>query len=105
MLRRPTTRRAVTAMPEIREKALHYLRDGKVRVVHSICRMSGPLVPYEVDAYVEGHNSTYKVSLDDGVWACTCHGPGEGCAHIAAVQLVTAPETSAAAKPQKERAA
>lgn len=90
-------------MPEIREKALGYLRDGKVRVVHSITRMDGPLVPYEVDAYVEGHNSTYKVSLDDEVWSCACRA--ETCAHVAAVQLVTDPDHSAAAKSQKAGAA
>lgn len=87
-------------MPEIREKALAYYRGGRIRIVHSISRM-GQLKPYEVDAFVEGHKSTYKVSLDDGVWSCTCHGPGEGCAHIAAVQLVTDPEHSAAAKPER----
>lgn len=87
-------------MADVRDKALAYLRDGKVRVVHSVSRIGG-LRPYEVDAFVEGHKSTYKVSLDDGVWSCTCHGPGEGCAHIAAVQLVTDPEHSAAAKPAR----
>lgn len=88
-------------MPEIREKALGYLRDGKVCIPHSLSPMGG-LRPYEVEAFVEGYNSTYKITLDDGVWSCTCRT--EACAHVAAVQLVTEPEASAAAK-QKTRAA
>jgi hypothetical protein len=87
-------------MADVRTKALSYLRDGKVRILHSLTQMDGPRVPYEVDADVEGFRSTYLVRLTDGVWSCSCHGSGEGCSHIAAVQLVTGHD-SAAAKPEK----
>lgn len=94
---RPSLSRAVTPMPDVRTKALSYLRDGCVRVLKSDLR-PGPRQPYIVMAHVDGHKSTYMVQLQDRRWTCTCHQ--SGCAHAAAVQLVTG-YPSAAAKPQE----
>lgn len=90
-------------VPDIRSKALGYYRDSRIRILHSLTRMDGPRVPYEVDADVVGFQSTYLVRLVDGVWHCSCHGSGEGCAHIAAVQLATG-HPSAAAKQERKAA-
>lgn len=88
-------------MPDIRQKACGYLRDGKVTLLKADFR-EGPRQPYEVMAHVEGHRSVRMVRLDNGRWTCTCREPG--CPHVAAVQLVTG-HPSNAAKPGKETAA
>jgi hypothetical protein len=84
---------------DVRERALHYLRDGAVRVHHAARVAGGPRIPREVVADVVGHRSTYVVTLDDGRWHCTCRT--DGCPHTAATQLVTG-WPSVAAKPPKE---
>ena len=91
----------------VRAKALGYLRDGAVTVVHarssqttSIYVATEPFAPYEVVALVQGHSGRHVVDYLDGVWTCTCPAGG-GCAHVAAVQLVTGHPSEAA----RERAA
>lgn len=82
-------------MPDIRTKALAYLRDKKVRVSHA-SSAGVSRTPYDVLAYVDGHNSTYLVRFTADEWSCSCQRPE--CAHAAAVQLVTG-HPSAAEKP------
>lgn len=75
-------------MPDVRSKALGYLRDGKVRVLGA--NSSKPdLRPYRVSAIVKGFNGLYWVRLQQpgDSWLCSCGTTG--CAHLAAVQLVT----------------
>lgn len=81
-------------MPDIRAKALNYLRDGAVSVFHARSPRDGT-PPHEVIARVEGHNGRYVVDYLDGTWSCTCP-EGTGCAHVAAVQLVTGHRSAAA---------
>lgn len=90
-------------MTDIRAKALGYLRDGKVHVLHARTQ-AGDRAPVEVVAVVEAHTGVRRVELSDGAWSCSCKAvldDGEPCAHLAAVQLCTDPERSAAAKPAK----
>lgn len=88
-------------MPDLRAKALAYLRDGKVRV--SAAASAGvSRTPYDVLAYVDGHQSTYLVRFTANTWGCSCQRTD--CAHAAAVQLVTG-HRSAAEKPSKQPAA
>lgn len=91
-------------MADIRAKACAYYRDGNLRILHARYEAGRAVRPHEVVAHVVGHRSTYVVTLVDGVWFCTCHGTGDGCRHIATVQLATG-WPSAAAKPQKTRRA
>lgn len=94
-------------MPDIRAKALAYLRDGKVRVLTA---SAFDRRPHLVIAHVDGHSSTHKVRFTStGRWLCTCPLTTD-CAHIAAVQLVTghpsaAQKTSAAPGASPPRAA
>lgn len=78
----------------IRTKALAYLRDGNV-IVRSAVPADHGRAPFQVRADVIGQNSTYLVQLTtcDG-WTCTCKN--DGCAHVAAVQLVTGHKSAAA---------
>lgn len=69
-----------------RAKALGYLRGERVRVI-SATTPEGHLRPYEVLAYVRGHQDRHAVRFDAGAWSCSCGS--NGCAHVAAVQLVT----------------
>ncbi len=75
-------------MPDVRSKALAYLRSGAVRVLLA-STVSYADRPYWVQPRVEGHKSTYIVRLDgaSAPWTCTCREAG--CAHAAAVQLAT----------------
>lgn len=83
-------------MADIRAKALSYLRDGKVTI--SAATFAGTnRAPYDVLAYVDGHTGTRIIRYGSGEWGCSCRK--QGCAHVAAVQLVTG-HTSAAGKPQ-----
>jgi hypothetical protein len=86
----------VAAMPDIRSKALAYIRNGKVRVSHA-SSAGVSRTPYDVLAYVDGHNSTYLVRFTANAWSCSCQRAE--CAHAAAVQLVTG-HRSAAEKPE-----
>lgn len=75
---------------DLRSKALGYLRSGAVTVLGANTFAAGPRQPFRVLADVVGHRSTYRVthwSDHDSGWSCTCRM--EGCAHVAAVQLVT----------------
>lgn len=92
-------------MPDLRAKALNYLRDGLVIVLHARCRET-ERQPFEVIAVVRGYTGVRRVELADGQWSCTCQGvvtPGSECAHRAAVALTTG-HPSAAAKPAKAKA-
>lgn len=92
-------------MPDVRSKALGYYRDGKLRILHARYDAGQAIRPHEVIAHVVGHRSTYVVTFENSVWACTCHGSGPGCAHIAAVQLATGHDSAAAKPDQRRRAA
>lgn len=85
---------------DVRAKACHYLRDGKVTLLSASPQMQDQPRPDVVYARVVGHSSTYVVTLAEGAWNCTCSRPAE-CAHVAAVQLVTGHPSLArkAAKP------
>lgn len=83
-------------MADIRAKALAYLRDGKVRVSYATSAGMSR-TPYNVLAYVDGHNDRYLVRFTEDAWTCSCQRVD--CAHAAAVQLVTG-HRSAAAKPE-----
>ncbi len=71
---------------DVRTKALAYLRDERVRVV-SAGTPEGHLRPYQVTAYVNGYTGRHTVTFEAGAWSCTCGAVG--CAHAAAVQLIT----------------
>lgn len=78
-------------MADLRAKALGYLRDAKVHVLHARTEPSARR-PVEVVAIVEAHTGVRRVELTAGSWACSCQAvvsDGQPCAHLAAVQLVT----------------
>lgn len=79
---------------DLRSAALHYLRSGAVTIVTASTPPDGPRVPLLVEALVVGHRSTHRVHLKTGEgWRCSCRY--DGCAHLAAVQLVTGAGTDA----------
>ncbi len=90
---------------DIRAKALGYLRSGAVQVLTASTVLHSNR-PFLVHAHVRGHNSDYVVRLDgaSAPWTCTCRQ--DGCAHRAAVQLVTGWPSAAAlaSKPVEEAA-
>ena len=73
-------------MADTRSRALAYLRDKKVRISHATSA-GVSRTPYDVLAYVDGHQSTYLVRFTANAWSCSCQCAE--CAHAAAVQLVT----------------
>ena len=82
-------------MPDLRAKALAYLRDAKVAVIYARTA-ADERRPHAVVAIVQGHTGAHVVSLDidhGKGWLCTCNGAKpdvhDSCAHTAAVQLVT----------------
>jgi hypothetical protein len=86
-------------MPDLRAKALGYLRDEKVRVLYA-ATIKPNLRPHTVGALVQGFNGRYWVEFDSDRWLCSC-GSSEACAHVAAVQIITgwpSPASKAAAK-------
>jgi hypothetical protein len=78
---------------DLRTAALHYLRSGAVTVLTASTPASGPRQPMFVEALVEGYRSTHRVRLALSKWSCSCRC--DGCAHVAAVQLVTGHDTPA----------
>lgn len=79
---------------DLRAAALHYLRSGAVTVLTASTPKDGPRVPLFVEALVDGHTSTHRVRLTIGEgWSCSCRY--DGCAHLAAVQMVTGADTDA----------
>jgi hypothetical protein len=84
---------------DVRAQALSCLRDGRVQIVHARCIKVAGGPPDEVIAKVASarpdSNRVYVVDHMDGLWTCTCRLL-EGCAHIAAVQLVTGHRSAAA---------
>jgi hypothetical protein len=90
-------------MPDIRTKALGYLRDGKVTVLGAMYARKH-LRPYAVSAIVQGFQGRYWVRLDQPErWLCSC-GQTAPCAHLAAVQLVTGYPSAAAKSPAEAQA-
>lgn len=87
-------------VPTIREKACAYYRDQSIRLLHA-STPEGADCPTAVEATVRGHESTYRVELDAGVWSCSCSFARSDCAHRAAVQMVTGHKSSAS-KPAKK---
>lgn len=88
---------------DLRSRALGYLRDGAVTVLGARFAAAGPRRPFRVLADVVGHRSTYRVTHwndDDSGWSCTCRTAG--CAHVAAVQLVTGHAGSARPKERSD---
>jgi hypothetical protein len=77
----------VVSVPDLRTKALGYLRDEKVRVIEADTTKP-ELRPHRVSALVQGHFGRYLIVFKDGKWVCSC-GSSEPCAHLAAVQMVT----------------
>lgn len=87
---------AATAEPRtIRNRALGYLRDGKVTVLRS-ATAEGSRRPHAVQATVRGHRDTYWIELLPGrgwMSSCSCTA---NCPHIPAVQMVTGWPSAAA---------
>jgi hypothetical protein len=67
----------------LEEKALRYIREGRLRVVLVEGR--------RIEARVRGTRAAYVVGYEPGGWHCSCeaHRFGRRCAHLAALQLVT----------------
>lgn len=84
-------------MPDVRSKALSYLREENVRILYADTP-PGATRPDEVRALVRGYRDTYRVVLTAGVWSCPCGA--DDCAHAAAVAIVTG-YRSAASKPEQ----
>jgi hypothetical protein len=82
-------------MPDVRAKALNYLRSGAVHVLYARTTADARR-PVEVVAVVEAHTGVRRVELRDETWSCTCPDYDDGCAHAAAVQLVTGHDSAAA---------
>lgn len=70
------------ARESIHVKACRYLAEGRVVV--------GLVDRGRVVACVRGSGAIYEVHHDRDLWWCTCPARGR-CAHLLAVQLVTAP--------------
>jgi hypothetical protein len=82
--------------PDLRRKALAVLREARLTILHAECRKTAQDVD-EVIARVRSSREggpSYCVDFLDGVWTCTCRDGG-GCAHVAAVQIVTGHATAA----------
>lgn len=89
-------------MPDIRSKVLGYVRDAKVRVIEAHGAVKPALIPMRVGAIVQGFHGQYWIRLNRDGWLCSCGTTG--CAHLAAVQLVTG-HPSAADKSAKDEEA
>lgn len=90
-------------MPDLRTKALGYLRDGKVTVLGALWDRPA-LHPHTVSAIVQGFQGRYWVRRNpERGWLCSC-GSTETCAHLAAVQLVTGYPSAAAKSPAEAQA-
>lgn len=84
-------------MSGLRPKALSVLRSGRLTVLRAVCTSDHTVT--DVTAAVRSSREggpTYAVDCDAGQWTCTCRLT-TGCAHIAAVQLVTGHPSEAAA--------
>jgi hypothetical protein len=74
---------------DVRSQACSYLRAGKVTVFVATPG-SDDATPLAVRAHVQGQSRRYFVRRNcDSRWLCSCEAEGDGCPHIAAVQLVT----------------
>lgn len=86
-------------MSDVRSKVLGYVRDAKVRVIKADGATKPLLIPTRVGAIVQGFQAQYWIRLNRDGWLCSCGA--DGCAHLAAVQLVTG-HPSAAEKSIKD---
>lgn len=82
----------------LRAKTLTCLREGRVSVKRAVSDRD-TLAVLEVMAVVASSRERvgpHIVDLRQGAWTCTCPtwSSGDGCAHLAAVQLVTTGATS-----------
>jgi hypothetical protein len=66
----------------IREKALRYLCEGRVRIL--VCNEEDGVV----EADVRGEGASYVVVHDERGWWCDCEARTE-CCHISALRQVT----------------
>lgn len=70
-----------------RNKALGYLRDGRVAVMALFAARAGTVA----DVIVRGHWQDHLLEADGTAWTCNC-GEGDGspipCAHALAADLV-----------------
>lgn len=74
---------------DVRASACSYLRNGAVTVFTATGKGDDG-APLAVRAHVQGQSRQYFVRRNyDGQWLCSCEMEGDGCPHIAAVQLVT----------------
>ncbi|MFG1963173.1 hypothetical protein [Nonomuraea sp. NPDC049028] len=89
-------------MPDVRTKALSYLRDEKVRVLFAET-VKPNLRPHTVGALVQGFNARYWIELEKGRWLCSC-GSSTPCAHLAAVQIITGWPSAASKQATDEKA-
>lgn len=89
-------------MPDVRTKALSYLRDERVRVLFAET-VKPNLRPHTVGALVQGFKARYWIELEKGRWLCSC-GSSDPCAHLAAVQIVTGWPSAASKQPTDEKA-
>lgn len=81
-----------------RSKALACLRNQRVVITHAGVVLDDRPTFIEASVYSarEERRTPYRVILHaDSPWTCTCH-QGEGCAHIAAVCMVTGWPSAAA---------
>lgn len=74
------------------EKAMRYLCEGRVVLVH-VSRSA-------VTAHVRGEGAVYRTRWEAGAWSCTCpHGARTtDCSHVAAVKRVTAVDLEAVSR-------
>lgn len=88
-------------MPDVRSKALSYLRDERVRILFAET-VKPNLRPHTIGALVQGFQGRYWVEFDHNRWLCSC-GTTD-CAHLAAVQMVTGYQSAATKSAKTERA-
>lgn len=75
-------------MPDLRSKALAYVREGRV-VVTTAATLPDARRPALVVATVRGQQQAHTVTLSPhSGWSCTCWRT-EPCAHLAAVAIST----------------
>lgn len=72
---------------DIRSLACSYARNGNVSIVSAAPKEDDHHRAGSVTAYVVGQSRRYQVTLGKRGWSCTCEEAG--CAHAAAVALVT----------------
>jgi uncharacterized Zn finger protein len=67
-------------------KARRYLTEGRIILTE--------VTAGHVAASVRGDGAIYTATYAYGTWRCTCPARSDGCCHLKALRLVTAPEVS-----------